>query len=131
VSLCGQPDQRPPPVGRIVLPFEQPLAFQVRDDLADHRLRPGHVRGGLPHGERAGQRQVLEHGPGRAGQLTPWPVPPVKRQVNGTEEAGELFGPGSFIGHGTRVLASRSIVNPDGFAGRPERRLAAAGTPGH
>jgi hypothetical protein len=43
----------------------------------------------------------------------------VVRQVNGTEEAGELFGPGSFIGHGTRVLASRSIVNPDGFAGRP------------
>jgi hypothetical protein len=41
----------------------------------------------------------------------------VKRQVNGTEEAGELFGPGSFIGHATRVLASRSIVNPDGSAG--------------
>jgi hypothetical protein len=41
----------------------------------------------------------------------------VERQVNGTEEASELFGPGSFIGHGTRVLASRSIVNPDGFAG--------------
>jgi hypothetical protein len=41
----------------------------------------------------------------------------VKRQVNGTEEAGELFGPGSFIAHATRVLASRSIVNPDGFAG--------------
>ena len=32
MSLCGQPDQRPPPVGRIVLPFEQCLAFQVRDD---------------------------------------------------------------------------------------------------
>jgi hypothetical protein len=44
----------------------------------------------------------------------------VKRQVYGAEEAGELFGPGSFIGHGTRVLASRSIVNPDGSArGRP------------
>jgi hypothetical protein len=41
----------------------------------------------------------------------------VERQVNGTEEASELLGPGSFIGHGTRVLASRSIVNPDGFAG--------------
>jgi GMP synthase (glutamine-hydrolysing) len=41
----------------------------------------------------------------------------VKRQVDGAEEAGELFGPGSFIGHGTRVLASRSIVNPDGSAG--------------
>jgi hypothetical protein len=56
----------------------------------------------------------------------------VKRQVNGAEEAGELFGPGSFIGHDTRVLASRSIVNPDGSAGAgPGRRLAAAGTPGH
>jgi hypothetical protein len=55
----------------------------------------------------------------------------VKRQVNGTEELGELFGPGSFIGHGTRVLASRSIVNPDGFARGPGRWLAAAGTPGH
>jgi hypothetical protein len=55
----------------------------------------------------------------------------VKRQVNGTEEAGELFGPGSFIGHGTRVRASRSIVNPDGSAGQAERWLAAAGTPGH
>jgi len=55
----------------------------------------------------------------------------VKRQVNGAEEAGELFGPGSFIGHGTRVLASRPIVNPDGFAGRAGRWLAAAGAPGH
>ena len=29
VALRGQPDQRPPPVGGIVLALEQPLAFQV------------------------------------------------------------------------------------------------------
>jgi hypothetical protein len=40
----------------------------------------------------------------------------VKREVYGAEEAGEPFGPGPFIGHGTRVLASQSIVNPDGSA---------------
>jgi hypothetical protein len=40
----------------------------------------------------------------------------VKRQVYGAEKAGELFGPGPVIGHGTSVPASQSIVNPDGSA---------------
>lgn len=59
-------------------------------------------------------RQVLQHRPGRARQLAPGPVPPVKRQVDGAEEVGEAFGPRLCIGHGTRVAPGRSIVNPDG-----------------
>jgi hypothetical protein len=119
VTGRGQPDQRPPPVGGIVLALEQPLAFQVGDDLADHRLRPAQVRRGLPHGERARQRQVLEHRPGRAGQLAPGSIPAVKRQVDGAEEVGEPFGVRPFVGHPIRVPACRSIVNPDGSGHRP------------
>jgi len=114
----GQPDQRPAPVGRIVLPLQQALVFQVRHDLADHRLRSGHVRRGLTHGERTRQRQVLEYGAGGTGQLAPGPVPPVKRQVYGPEELREPFGLRSLLGHGTRVAAGESIVNPDGFPSR-------------
>src|SRR5258708_3062826 len=52
-------------------------------------------------------------------------VPAVKRQICGAEQASELLGPGPVIGHGTRVLASRSIVNPDGSAvAGPRPRLA-------
>ena len=131
VSLCGQPDQRPPPVGRIVLPFEQPLAFQVRDDLADHRLRPGHVRGGLPHGERAGQRQVLD--------APPW----TRRAVDcAARPAGETSG--KRRGRGRRTVrpwpvhrsrhqgAGQPIHRQSRWIrrGGPGRRLAAAGTPG-
>ena len=102
VSGRGQPDQRPAPVGGIVFTLEQTLALQVGDDLADHRLGPAHVRGRFPHGERARESQVLEHGPGRARQLAPGLVPPVKRQVDGPKEVGEAFGPRSFIGHITK-----------------------------
>jgi hypothetical protein len=120
VPVRGQPDQRPPPVGGIVFTFEQALPLQVGDDLADHRLRPAHVRGGFPHGERAREGQVLEHRPGRARQLAPGLVPPVKRQVDGTEEIREPFGPRPFIGHVSRVPADPSIVNPDGSAQAPD-----------
>jgi hypothetical protein len=51
-----------------------------------------------------------------ARQLAPGPVPPVKRQVDGTEEVSEPFGPRPVIGHVTRVPDGRSIVNPDGSA---------------
>jgi len=115
VSLHGQPDQGPPPVGGVVFALEQPLALQVGHDLADHRLRPAHVRRRFPDGERARQRQVLEHRPGRARQLAAGPIPPVKRQVDGAEEVGEPFGRGLCIGHATRVPASQCIVNPDRF----------------
>ncbi len=115
----------------------------VGDDLADHRLRPAHVRGGFPYGERAREREVLEHCPGRARQLAPGPVPSVKGQVDGTEEVGEPFGPRPFIGHATRVAAGASIVNPDGSAApassaaaariraRDRRRAAGHGLPGN
>jgi len=115
----GQPDQRPPPVGGIVLPLQQVLAFQVGHDLADYRLGPAHVRRRLAHGERAGQRQVLEHGPGRARQLAPRPVAAVKGQVDGAEQLREPLGLLSFSGHVTRVAASRYIVNPDGSGRSP------------
>jgi hypothetical protein len=42
----------------------------------------------------------------------------VKRQVDGPEEIGEPFGSSPCIGHGTRVAASQSIVNPDESAAR-------------
>ena len=113
ISLRGQPDQRPPPVGGIVFALEQPLAFQMGDDLADHRLCPAHMHRGLTHSERARQREVLEHLPRRARQLAPGPVPPVKRQVDGAEEISEPFGPRPCISHATKVAASQSIVNPD------------------
>jgi hypothetical protein len=71
------------------------------------------VRRGLADGERAGQRQVLQDGPGRARQLPTRPVPAVIRQVDGPEELGEPFGPRSFLGHATSVAAGKSIVNPD------------------
>ena len=105
VPARGQPDQRPAPVARIVLPLHQALAFQVGDDLADHRLSPRHVRRGLTDGERAGQRQVLEDRPRGAHQLAPGPVPAMKRQVDGPEELREAFGLSSFPGHATRVPA--------------------------
>jgi hypothetical protein len=62
---------------------------------------------------------MLEHRPGRARQLAPGLVPPVKRQVDGTEEVSEPLGPCPFIGHATRIPASESIVNPDGSAQAP------------
>jgi hypothetical protein len=68
-------------------------------DLADHRLRPAHVRRGLANGQRAGQRQVFQHRPRGAGQLTPRPVTTVERQVNGMEELGEPFCPRLFPNH--------------------------------
>jgi hypothetical protein len=74
------------------------------------------VRRGLAHGERAGQGQMLEHGPRRVRQLAPGAVTTVKRQVDGAEELGEALGVRPFIGHVTRVPAGRSIVNPDGSA---------------
>jgi hypothetical protein len=116
LSVSGQPDQRPPPVGGIVFALEQALPFQVGHDLADHRLRPVQVHRGFTHGERPGERQVLEHGPGGARQLAPRSVPTVKRQVDGAEEVGEPFGSGPGVGHVTSVPAARSIVNPDGSA---------------
>src|SRR5271163_2649998 len=48
----GQPDQRAPPVGRIALALEQPLALQVADDLADDRLGSVQVRGRLADCQR-------------------------------------------------------------------------------
>jgi len=63
---------------------------------------------------------VLEHRARRARQLTPGPVPPVKREVDGAEEVGELFGPGPCIGHATRVPPREFIVNPDGSAAPDE-----------
>jgi hypothetical protein len=49
-----QPDQCPPPVPRIVLALQQAVALQMGHDLADHRLRPAHVRRSLADGERTG-----------------------------------------------------------------------------
>jgi hypothetical protein len=114
MSVRGQPDQRPAPVGRIALALQQALALQVRHDLADDRLGPVQVGRGLAHGQRAGQGQVLEHGPRRSRQLPPRSVAAMKRQVDGPEELREPFGLGLILPHATRVAASRSIVNPDG-----------------
>jgi hypothetical protein len=52
----GQPDQRPPPIRWILLALQQPLTFEMGDDLADHRLRPVQVGRRFAHGERPGQR---------------------------------------------------------------------------
>jgi hypothetical protein len=128
----GQADQGPEPGDEIVglggrqpghgrgqvvdaehLPLQQALAYQVRDYLANDRLSPGQMRRGFADGERTGQRQMLKDGPGRAGELTPRPVPAMKRQVDGPEELGTAFRLRPFIGHVTRVAAGESIVNTD------------------
>jgi hypothetical protein len=72
------------------------------------------VRGGLTHGERTRQGQVLQDRPRCARQLAPGAVTAVKRQVDGAEKLDEPFGVRPFIGHATRVAANTSIVNPDG-----------------
>jgi hypothetical protein len=87
VAAWCQPDQRPPPVPRIGLALQQAVALQVGHDLADHRLRPAHVRRGLADGQRTGQRQVLQHRSRCAVQLAPRPVTTMKRQVDGTESS--------------------------------------------
>jgi hypothetical protein len=99
VTARGQPDQRSAPVSRVVLALQQALAFQVRHDLADDRLGPGQVLCGLADGERAGQRQVLQDGPGRARQLAPRLIPAMKRRVDGPEDLGEPFGLLPFLPH--------------------------------
>ena len=63
VTDRGEPDQRPPPVGRVALALQQALVLQVADDLADHGLGPAQVPGGLADGQRPGHGQVLQHGP--------------------------------------------------------------------
>src|SRR5215472_16190145 len=122
----GQPDQRAPPVARIALALEQALPLEMADDLADHRLGPAEVRRRLADGERPGHRQVLQHRAGRARQLAPRAVAPVKRQVHGPEGLGEPLRPHAPVihsAHVTRVPAGQSIVNPDG----PGSRLARPG----
>jgi hypothetical protein len=117
VSRRGQPYQRAPPVGRVVLALEQSLVLQVADDLADDRLGPGEVCRGLADRQRPSQREVLEHGPGRTRELAAGPVAAVKRQVHRPEQGGEPLGLLTLISHATRVPPALCIVNPDGFSG--------------
>ena len=119
----GQPDQRAPPVGRVVLALEQPLILQVAHDLADNRLGAAQVRGRLTDRQRSGYRQVLKHGPRRASELAPRPVPAVKRQVHGPEPRRELLGPLPLITHAPRLPLAACIVNPDGLWPGPTTRV--------
>jgi len=65
-SASRQPHESAAPVGRIVLPLEEARTFEVRDDLADHRLRSVQMAGQLADGYRPRQGEVLQHRLGRS-----------------------------------------------------------------
>ncbi len=130
VTIGRKPDQCSPPVGRVALPLEQALTFEVADDLADDRLSPAQVGGGLTDGEWPSHGQVLQDG-ARPGQLAARAVAAMKREVHGPEELGEPLGLRPLLRHATSVPAGISIVNPDGSPaagpGRAAPRLGQAG----
>ena len=121
LALAGEPDERAAPVGGIALALEQALAGQPVDDLADHRLRPPEVHGGLADGQRARDREVGEHRAGRARQVAARAVAPVVGQVERAEEGGEPLRPRlrvrPVLRHGTTLPTRQYIVNPDGSTG--------------
>ena len=112
----GEPDQGPAPVVRVGLALEQALGLELRDDVADHRLRPVQVLRRLADGQRARVREVQQHGPGRPRHLRTLAVAPVEAQVRLLERVLELPRELLGAGHDATVPPARSIVNPDTFA---------------
>src|SRR5262249_27766588 len=80
---------------------------------------------------RAGQRQVLQHCPRRAGQPAARLVTAVKRQGHGTEQLREPLPPRFFPGHGNSPPPTPNIVNPPASPPASERPASATGAPSH
>ncbi len=88
-TRIGEPDQRAAAVTRVAHAFEQAVAFQVIDHLADHRLRALEVPRHLAHGQRSRDRQMLQDRARRGRKTVTLGIPPVEAQVDCGEQLGE------------------------------------------
>ncbi len=113
-----EPDEATAAIGRVLLPLDQTVLFEMGDDFAHHRLGPVEVAAQFADRDRAGERKVLQGSPGRRAQRRPLGVAPMEPKVHRRELPSEDLG--GFMGfHPATVRIGQSIVNPDGSRAAP------------